>query len=158
MDKIEALGEGFSLRKRARKGGRKKSSALSFAASVEDASRSGDVGDEREYESSAQDLRDALEQVRREGEVLKTAPTMENIKRYRASVKAFLEFALKRILATEEKTSGTNPLRRKRYVLVSVVDRKLEKLALEVLKGQEEQMSILERVDEINGLLVDLVT
>jgi len=158
MDKIEALGEGFSLRKRARKGSRNKSAALSFAAAVEGAAENGEAGGERDYELSAEDLQDALEQVRRQGEILKTAPTMENIKHYRASVKAFLEFALKRILATEEKTSGANPLRRKRYVLVKVIDRKLENLALEVLKGQKEQMSILERVDEINGLLVDLVT
>ena len=47
---------------------------------------------------------------------------------------------------------------KKRYVLIKVIDRKLEQLALDVLKHQSDQLKILERVEEINGLIVDLVT
>jgi uncharacterized protein YaaR (DUF327 family) len=37
------------------------------------------------------------------------------------------------------------------------VDRKLEQLAAGILAGQHSQMDILARVEEINGLLVDLL-
>jgi uncharacterized protein YaaR (DUF327 family) len=157
MDKIESLGDGFSLRKRARKGTPGKR-ALSFSGIVEESSGESELGGEPEYRYQPDDLAEALELIREEGEALKSAPTMENVKRYRGSVKAFLQTVLEKILKTEERISGINPMRKKRYVLIKVIDRKLEQLALDVLKHQSDQLKILERVEEINGLIVDLVT
>jgi uncharacterized protein YaaR (DUF327 family) len=157
MDKIESLGDGFSLRKRARKGVRGKR-ILSFAGLIEESNGEADLGGEAQFEYHPDDLNQALEQIRDEGENLKAAPTMENVKRYRGSVKAFLQYVFDKILGTEEKVSGVNPLRKKRYVLIKVIDKKLEQLALEVLQHQRDQLKILERVEEINGLIVDLVS
>ena len=157
MDKIESLGDGFSLRKRARKGTRGKR-ALSFSGIIEESSAESELGGEPEYRYQPEDLSEALDLIREEGEALKSAPTMENVKRYRSSVKAFLQTVLEKILKTEERISGINPMRKKRYVLIKVIDRKLEQLALDVLKHQSDQLKILERVEEINGLIVDLVT
>ena len=41
--------------------------------------------------------------------------------------------------------------------MVQVVDKKLEQLAAGILAGQFTQMNILERVEEITGLLVDIM-
>jgi uncharacterized protein YaaR (DUF327 family) len=157
MDKIESLGDGFSLRKRARKGSRGKR-VLSFAGFIEESAAESETGGEPEYRRQPEDLAEALEEIREEGEALKNSPTMENVKRYRGSVKAFLQVVIEKILKTEERISGANPLRKKRYVLIKVIDKNLERLALAVLKGQSDQLEILERVEEINGLIVDLVT
>ena len=40
--------------------------------------------------------------------------------------------------------------------MIRVIDGKLESLAAHVLKGQAEQLDVLRRINEINGLLVDL--
>ncbi len=157
MDKIESLGDGFSLRKRARKGSREKR-ILSFASFIEESAAESGVGKDIEYQGQAEDLDQVLENIQEEGDALKKSPTMENVKRYRGSVKAFLQYVLDKILKTEEKISSSNPLRKKKYVLISVIDRKLEQLAMAVLRNQSDQMKILERVEEINGLIVDLVT
>jgi len=41
--------------------------------------------------------------------------------------------------------------------LIQVVDHKLEQLAAGILAGQRSRLEILARVEEINGLLVDLI-
>jgi uncharacterized protein YaaR (DUF327 family) len=41
--------------------------------------------------------------------------------------------------------------------LIQVVDQKLEQLAAGILTGQASQLELLARVDEIAGLLVDLL-
>ena len=41
---------------------------------------------------------------------------------------------------------------------MKVIDEKLEALAVSVLAAQKEQFAILAQIDEINGLLVDLVS
>jgi len=56
-----------------------------------------------------------------------------------------------------EKTSGGNILKRKKFTTVVVVDEKLERLAAEVLSSQRDRLEILRRLDEIHGLLVDLL-
>ena len=125
MDKIESLGEGFSLRKRARKGARRKNPIFPFSSRL-DETAGGEAPDRRnEYEYTAEDFSDALELIEAEGEMLKKAPTMENVRRYRGSVKSFLRYVLDHILETEEQTSGANPLRKKRYLLIKVIDRRL---------------------------------
>ena len=73
-------------------------------------------------------------------------------------MKAFIEYAVAHSIAVEETTSGTNILKRKRFTLVKVIDEKLEALAASVLAAQKEQIAILAQIDEINGLLVNLVS
>jgi uncharacterized protein YaaR (DUF327 family) len=42
-------------------------------------------------------------------------------------------------------------------VQVQVIDRKLEQLAAEIMAGQTTQLELLARVDEITGMLVNLL-
>ena len=73
-------------------------------------------------------------------------------------MKAFITYAVQHSIAVEETTSGANILKRKRFTLVKVIDEKLEALAASVLAAQKEQLAILAQIDEINGLLVNLVS
>ena len=49
-------------------------------------------------------------------------------------------------------------MKKKRFTLVKVIDEKLESLVAEILRGQSEQLKILERIEEINGLIVDIIS
>jgi uncharacterized protein YaaR (DUF327 family) len=44
-----------------------------------------------------------------------------------------------------------------RYSTVSVIDRKLDSLAADIMTGQVKQLNLLKNIEEINGLLVDLL-
>ena len=92
------------------------------------------------------------------GDQLKKAPTLEAIKDYRHRVKEFIRYAVDHGVSVEETTSGVNILRRKRFTLVKVIDEKLQALAASVLAAQKDQLAILAQIDEINGLLVNLVS
>jgi uncharacterized protein YaaR (DUF327 family) len=56
-----------------------------------------------------------------------------------------------------EKSSGGNILKRKKFTTVVVIDERLERLAAEVLSAQRDKLDILRRLDEIHGMLVDLL-
>ena len=44
-----------------------------------------------------------------------------------------------------------------KYKVINIVDEKIDKLASDILSNHLETMQILVRIDEINGILVDLI-
>jgi uncharacterized protein YaaR (DUF327 family) len=102
-------------------------------------------------------IKDLLDDVHSSGERLKSRPFPEEIKHYKRAVRNFLHYVVENGFTVEEQISGTNPLRRKKFTLVQVLDKKLEQLAAGILAGQHDQLEILAKVDEIKGLLVDLM-
>ena len=103
-------------------------------------------------------LGDLLDGVTEAGDRLKRSQTTEEIRAYRLAVKSFLRFIVDHVLDVEDHISGVNVLKRKKFTLVKVIDQKLENLANAVLRGQSDQLDVLRRLEEINGLLVDLKT
>lgn len=106
--------------------------------------------------ASEEALRALLDDIHQAGEALSAKPIMDTIKRYKEAVRAFLHYVVENGYTAEERVSGFNILKRKKFTLIQVVDRKLEQLAAGILSGQKSQLEILARVEEINGLLVDL--
>ncbi len=110
-------------------------------------------------EYSDRNLEELLDEIHEAGEALKEVPTLENVKNYKGSVSRFLKFVVKNSLITET-TAGANfnPLKKqKRYTIIKVVDEKLERLAAGVLQNQSDKLYILEKIEEINGLIVNLL-
>jgi uncharacterized protein len=103
-------------------------------------------------------LEELLDAVHSSGDELKRNPTVGAIQGYKAAVRGFLDFIVKNVFSVEERTSGFNILKRKKFTLVSVVDQKLEQLAAGILRNQHDQLEVLRRIDEISGLLVDLLS
>ncbi len=106
---------------------------------------------------SEEQIETLLDEVHETGERLKNDPSVGTIKAYKEAVRNFLALVIKRSYAIEENTSGVNILKRKRLTLVKLVDQKLDRLASGILLNQRDQMEILRKVEEINGLLVDLL-
>lgn len=99
-----------------------------------------------------------LDDVHGAGEALKKDPVFGPLNGYKKAVRRFLKYVLDNGIETEEQLGIRNPrtMQQKKYLMLRVVDEKLENLAAYVLKGQAEQLDILRRIDEIHGLLVDL--
>ncbi len=104
-------------------------------------------------------LEDLLDSIHEAGETLREKPTLEHIKAYRQTVSDFMKFVVKNSLETDTAVSRRiNPLKKqKRYTIIRIVNRDLEELASGVLQNQLDQLRILEKIDEINGLLVNLL-
>jgi uncharacterized protein YaaR (DUF327 family) len=102
-------------------------------------------------------LQTLLDEVHSAGDALKHRPFPNEIKRYKQAVSDFLRHVVENSYALTEQTSGINLLKRKKYTLIQVLDHKLEQLAAGILAGQTAQIELLARIDEISGLLVDLL-
>lgn len=98
-----------------------------------------------------------LDSVHSAGEDLKRDPNGENVRAYKAAVRNFVHYVVERAYDVVEKSSGGNILKRKKFTTVVVIDERLERLGAEVLSAQRDKLEILRRLDEIHGLLVDLL-
>jgi uncharacterized protein YaaR (DUF327 family) len=105
---------------------------------------------------SEESLNRLLDDVHSSGDALSKRPFPDEIKAYRQAVRNFVNYVVENSFDTEEHSSGTNLLARKKYTLVTVIDKKLEDLAAAIIRGQADQLAILAREDEIRGLLIDL--
>lgn len=128
-----------------------------FKSFLQEASSGSELDPIPDLPVSEETVRVLLDDVHGAGEELKSRPFPEEIKRYKTAVRNFLHYVVENGYTVEERTSGINILKRKKFTLVQVIDRKLEQLAAGILAGQSTQLEILARLDEISGLLVDLV-
>ncbi len=160
MERIS--GEGFfsyrrdvSRKKDSRRAARS-SPARTFFSDLREVEEAGaqDGVDPDASDSQAADLLDAVFEA---GDRLKRNGDTATLMAYKAAVKRFLSAVVDRGMAVEEQTSGSNIMKRKRYTLVQVIDTKLEQLAAGMISSQQHQIDLLARVDEVNGLLIDLM-
>lgn len=143
--------------KRLKKNKRKKTNFSSILESesqsemiMELAGGAGELLSEKEIEGLLDDIHSLGERLVKEG-------SLSIIKEYKQAVKSFIQAVVRLSVKVEERSSGVNVLNRKKFSLLKVVNEKLEKLAAGVLQTQYKQMEILRRLDEIHGLLVDLL-
>ena len=107
-------------------------------------------------------LENLLDNVHSIGEKLVERPFTSNIKEYKEAVRRFLAYIVKNTYSTDfeivnRKDKVTKDWKPHQLEKIKVVDEKLEKLAFEILQNQGKQLNILKAVEEIEGILVDLM-
>ena len=161
MDKVDSLDAAFFARRSDEKKTRKKARAgrRRFTDAIQEA-RGGETetADLAASRGDGRTLEVLLDEVHSSGEELLEAQSLPNIKRYRQAVRGFLDCVLARLTVLEEKTSAAGVRKRKRFTQIRIVDQKLERLVADLLASQHRQLDILGRINEIVGLLVDLLT
>jgi uncharacterized protein YaaR (DUF327 family) len=160
MDRIESL-EAFQFSKPSERKKTKRSKPLPpsrFSSILEAAG--GESGQYDVLDAPRQDLplEELLDEVHESGEALIEAQTLDNFKRYRQAVRSFLDQVVRSMVAVEEKISGTDVLKRKRFTQIRIVNERLERLVAVTFQNQQRQIDLLERINEIKGLLVDLMS
>jgi uncharacterized protein YaaR (DUF327 family) len=93
--------------------------------------------------------------VQEQGERLAKRTNFEELNKYKELVRSFLlkiSRDLYKVKLGETAQAGPG---QKVYVIIQKVDLELEKLSKLVLAGQAPQLRILERLDQIRGLLLD---
>lgn len=106
---------------------------------------------EEEYLEKLQD------DVHHAGDALSDAVSSENILLYKNAIKNFVNYVLNRAYRIENVvTSSLNPARKKAWTIVKVINKKLDTLVSDLMFNQLKKMEILQRIDEIKGLIVDL--
>lgn len=99
-----------------------------------------------------------MEEITRQGKKLGKKMDVRDMKHYRRLVKDFMNEVVNR----SHKFSRENFLdrrgRHRVYGMIKRVDAALDELAGELIKEEKDALAILDKVDEIRGLLLDIMT
>ncbi len=100
-------------------------------------------------------LDELLKGVQEQGERLARKQVFVELERYKGLVKDFIAKVAKELYHLKPSSAGSNRPGQKVYVILEKVDIELENLTKLVLAGQSPQLRILEKLDQIRGLLLD---
>jgi hypothetical protein len=99
-----------------------------------------------------------MKEITQQGEKLGKRMDVRDMKHYRTLIKDFMN----EVVSRSHKFSRENFLdrrgRHRVYGIVKLVDEKLDELAAELIKDEKDHLTILSRIDEIRGLLLDIIT
>ena len=101
-------------------------------------------------------LKDRLDEA---GDALSDNPSGQNLDNYKKAVSQFIKYMQKQNFVLEEhKRAGRARDGKKKdpVVLVQTIDKKLEQLNYEIWYNHLDKLKLLEKIHEINGLVVDL--
>lgn len=107
---------------------------------------------------SKERLNALMEQITAQGKKLGEVPTYSELKAYRELVRSFLGEVVGRAYAHQSQAGWDRQGRQKMYSTIKEIDHQLAALAEDVRQGQERQLDILARLDNIRGMLVDMYT
>lgn len=136
---------------------RKKSAGKSFMALFRPAEAEAGAEEVDPDAAGPEGLEEQLDRIHELGQKLLKSQTLEQVKAYKAAVKAFMQHFLRHGIEAGELVSNRSVMNQKKYTIVRIVDENLERLVTGILQSQVKQMDILSRLEEIQGLLVDLV-
>ncbi|WP_408955277.1 YaaR family protein [Natroniella sp. ANB-PHB2] len=94
-----------------------------------------------------------LDLIDQQGEKLAKHRTFKEFVKYKKMVSSFVEEVVGKMYQVKEDYS---PIQGKVYNLVNKVDQSLEELTEMIIDDQSAQLEILDKLDEMRGLLVDL--
>ena len=99
-----------------------------------------------------------MEDIISQGDKIKKKMDIRDMKRYRQLIKEFMNEVVNR----SHKFSRENFLdrrgRHRVYGIIRLIDENLDELAAELIKDEKDSIAILNRIDEIRGLLLDIFT
>lgn len=98
-----------------------------------------------------------MDQITQQGERIAKHMDVSDMKKYRSLVKEFMN----EVVTHSHEFSRENFLdrrgRHRVYGIVRLVDKNLDDLAQELVKDEKDNLTVLNKVDEIRGLLLDIV-
>ena len=111
--------------------------------------------EEAELQSKLQGL---MGQIVEEGQKLAKRRDVKDMKHYRGLVKDFLNEVVTHSHSFSRENFLDRRGRHRVYGIIRLVDENLDQLAQELMKDEKDNLAILEKIGEIEGLLLDIFT
>ena len=105
-----------------------------------------------------QRLTSMMEEITMQGEKLAKHRDVKDMKKYRGLIKEFLNEIVNRSHEFSRENFLDRKGRHRVYGIIRLVDKNLDDLAQELVKDEKDNLSILEKIGEIRGLLLDIFT
>ena len=108
----------------------------------------------RNYEEQ---LKELVDRIVKQGKKFAQKADIRDFKIYRNLVSEFLGEALSNSHQFSKKNTIDRKGRRRMYAIVKRINNEMDDLAKEVLNSEKKNINILKRLDDIRGLLMDLL-
>lgn len=115
-----------------------------------------DMMQQQEDLATNEQLKNRMEQIHRQGEHLARTMTVRELRNYKILVKQFLDEAIRRGIQLKDTKGWDRRGRGKRYKLLEEIDRFLLDMVDEMLEQEQGRITILNKVGEIRGMLINL--
>lgn len=99
-----------------------------------------------------------MNEISEQGKRISKHTDVKDMRKYRQLIKEFINEVVYRSHEFSRENFLDKRGRHRVYGIVRLVDENLDKLAEELLKDEKDNISILNLVDEIRGLLLDIIT
>ncbi len=106
----------------------------------------------------SQRLTELLTQIEDQGKKISKKTDIRDMRRYRALIKDFLNEVVNRSHEFSRENFLDRRGRHRVYGIIRQVDDVLDSLAQELVKEEKDNIAILNKIDEIRGLLLDIFT
>ena len=103
-------------------------------------------------------LQTLMEEITMQGEKLAKRRDVKDLKHYRGLVKEFLNEVVTRSHSFSRENFLDRRGRHRVYGIIRLVDENLDQLAQELMKDEKDNIAILNKIGEIQGLLLDIFT
>lgn len=113
---------------------------------------------QQERERSEEQLRRSLQQIILQGERLSKSMTVRELHLYKSMIRKFLEDTVRRGIGITETRGWDRRGRGKKYKLLDEIDAGLVSMAEEMLSHEQGRIEIMQKVGEIRGLLINLLS
>ena len=131
----------------------------------------GELGPLENLPVSEETLNLLMDEVRSAGDTLRNKPFPSEILLYKQAVRNFMHYIIENCYSLDHETGipkflkpgykgmrGTpEAMKQITYTKIQVIDKKLEDLAAMLLSSQMQQLELASRLEEIKGLLIDLM-
>lgn len=102
-------------------------------------------------------LSSLYDEIKAKGNQLTERLTITDLKDYRSKISAFMNEVVTNSHEFDRQNFLDKRGRHRVYGIIKHVDKNLDELAKELMKSEKDKMAILAKVDEINGLLIDVM-
>ena len=99
-----------------------------------------------------------MNEIAGQGELIAKKKDIKDMKKYRTLIKGFLNEVLSRSHEFSRENFLDRRGRHRVYGIVRMVDETLDALAAELVAEEKDNISILAKIGEIRGLLLDILT
>lgn len=99
-----------------------------------------------------------MEEITMQGSRLAKKRDVRDMKKYRGLIKDFMNEIINRSHSFSRENFLDKKGRHRVYGIIRLVDENLDELAQELMKEEQDHLSILAKIGEIRGLLLDILT
>lgn len=103
-------------------------------------------------------LTSLMEEITRQGDKLAKRKDIRDMKKYRGLIKEFMNEIVSRSHTFTRENFLDRRGRHRVYGIIRLVDQTLDELAKELVKEESDNITILNKIGEIRGLLLDIFT